>query len=152
MRLRGYLMGDEARVNARADFVADYRAAGSVLPDGPKMTLLDDAGSVLGVAGFSRIAPRQWGAWAYLSEMAPRQWVRAARRARTAILGATGLLDGGARIYATPADTDAARRLLASIGFRPSVDDAGVWRWDVCEPRSSALRDLPTRRGLREAE
>jgi hypothetical protein len=130
MRLRGYLMGDEARVNARADFVADYRAAGGVLPDGPKVSLLDDAGAVLGVAGFSRIAPRQWGAWAYLAEMAPRQWVRAARRARLAIIGATGLLDGGCSIYATPADTDAAQRLLASIGFRPSVDDAGIWKFE----------------------
>ncbi|HET6972068.1 MAG TPA: hypothetical protein VFH92_13145 [Phenylobacterium sp.] len=133
MRLRGYELGDEFRVPARADFARDFEAAGRTLPAGPKLTLVDDAGAVAGVAGFMNVGPRQWCAWAFLADLAPRQWARAGRLARTCARWATALLDDGCDVYATPYDTDQARRLLAAVGFRPSPDDAGVWKF--MEPR-----------------
>lgn len=130
MRLRQFDPADLGQFTPRADFRADYVDAGSRLPFGPKLTLTGDDGQVLGVAGFVSLEPHSRnlrGAWAYMADMRPREWLQAARKARTACAWAAALL--GARIYATPADTDAARRLLAFVGFRPSPDDAGVWKF-----------------------
>lgn len=130
MRLRAYENGDLARFEARADFRGDFDACGGRLPLGRKFTLEADDGRVLGVAGLKWLdgyLPRQMGAWAYLSEMRPREWLWAAKRAREVCRWGCALL--GVDLYATPADTDEAMRLLGFIGFRPSPDDAGVWKF-----------------------
>lgn len=125
MKLRDYQAGD--RVKARADFAAAFEAAGGVLPEGPRFTLLADDGAVRGIGGFKPLGVQQVGAWAYLAALGRQEWVQAAALARVAIVREWAQ---GADVYATPADTDAARRLLAWIGFRPSVDDAGVWKFE----------------------
>lgn len=130
MRLRAYEAGDLDAFTPRADFRADFDAAGGVLPSGPKWTLLGEDGRVLGIAGFKPLPPHGaglCGAWAYLSALRARDWLAAAKRAR--IYCAFGQAFGMKGIYATPADTDAAQRLLAFVGFRPSPDDAGVWKF-----------------------
>ena len=129
IRLRGYRIGEEFGVDARHDFWRDFRCKGWVLPVGPKLTLAGPDDAPLGVAGFQRVGDRQWCAWAFLAELAPRDWLRAARKARTCVRWAAALLDGGAEIYAVPADTIEARRLLAWIGFRPSPDADGPWKF-----------------------
>lgn len=127
MRLEGYEIGDVYDVDARADFWTDFAAAGFRLPEGVKMTLRDETGAIVGVAGFTRLAePGQVGAWAYLADLSPRQWIKAARLARDLC---RLLPFWGWSIYATPADTDEAMRLLGFIGFRPSPDEAGVWKF-----------------------
>lgn len=128
MRLRRYELGD--RVDATAAFRAEYEASGCELPPGAKFSLVarvDGREVVRGIAGFQTLGGIQLGAWAYMADLSPKEWVRAARLARTACGWATAL--GGKAVYATPHDTDEARRLLAYIGFRPSPDDAGVWKF-----------------------
>lgn len=147
MRLRGYRLNDEAAVAARDDFQRDYVLSGWALPPGPKLSLAGDTDDeVLGVAGFQRLGPGQWGAWAYMAELSPRGWLKAARLARTVCHWAQTLLDEGCEVYATPADTEPAMRLLRYVGFRPSPDDAGVWKF-FAEARSSRGA-LPTRRAM----
>jgi RimJ/RimL family protein N-acetyltransferase len=125
MRLVPYSQGDEAHVKARADFCRDFREAGGRLPIGPKMTLKRPDGEIVGVCGFSRLAYRQWGAWAYLAPLRPREWLKAVDFARVVCAWASALLEFNCQIFATPADAAAARRTLARIGFRqaPGEDD-----------------------------
>lgn len=126
MRLTRYQFADTALFTPRADFAADLEAAGFAVPEGPKFTLREGA-AVLGVAGFVPLAPGQVGTWACLADLRPRQWVAAARLARRVCAWAAAL--NAVRIYADPADSDAARRLLAYAGFRPSPDDGGAWKF-----------------------
>ncbi|ODT88107.1 hypothetical protein [Phenylobacterium sp. SCN 70-31] len=128
MRLRPYEAGDERRFTPRPDFAADLADAGGALHDGPRYTLIaDDGVTVLGLGGLTPLEREfSYGAWAYLGNLTPRQWVQAARLAAEVCGMATTC--AGWRIYAVPADTDAAQRLLASMGFRPSPDDDGVWK------------------------
>lgn len=128
MRLRQYELGDLARFEPRADFRGEFDACGGRLPLGRKFTLVADDGRVLGVAGITWLdGPRQMGAWSYMADLRPREWLLAARKAREVCRWACALLVSN--VYATPMDTDEAMRLLAYIGFRPSPDDAGVWKF-----------------------
>ncbi|PZQ57978.1 MAG: hypothetical protein DI570_18930 [Phenylobacterium zucineum] len=129
MKLRPYQIGDECCFQPRADFLADFAADGGQVREGPKFTLMGEGGAVRGVAGLTRLAHHAWGAWALMPDLSPREWVAAGRWARTVCVWATALHPRG-RIYAVPADTDAARRLLAYAGFRPSPDDLGEWRFE----------------------
>lgn len=125
MKLRPYQPGDEDRFDARSDFAQDYLVAGG-FPDGPKFTVLQQ-GEPVGIAGFSYLGDGQRGAWAYMAALSRVEWLLAARKAREVLSWVQPLI--GCDVYATPADTDAAQRLLAYIGFRPSPDDAGVWKF-----------------------
>lgn len=131
MKLRPFRLHHMRAFEPRADFRRDFEAAGGQLPIGSVFTVVDGPNeAVVGLTGFTRLGYRQYGAWALMADLRPRQWVAAARLARRVLPWATALLGSGqAGIYATPADTDAAQRTLAAIGFRPSPDDAGVWKW-----------------------
>lgn len=124
MKLRGYEIGDERRFLPRPDFAADFEAAGGLLPDGPKWALIDDVGGVAGVTGFVRMTGEDcWGAWALLRPLRPREWLAAVGLGRAVLRWADAILSNGrARIYAIPADTPAARRLLEVMGFEYEAD------------------------------
>ena len=132
MRMRDYRAGDEQKFTPRPDFYDDFIAAGCRLPEGPKWTFCDDTDEdlVKGVAGFTGMGPRQWGAWAYLCQFTPREWLWSARRAREMCAWACVLPEAGAQVYAIPAPTDEARRLLAYIGFRPTTDPDDAWKFE----------------------
>lgn len=131
MKLRPYQPHHLGAFTPRADFAADFAAEGGRLPVGKVVAVVDGPrDEIVGLAGFSRLGFRQFGCWALMADLRPRQWLAAARLARRVMPWASALLESGkVGLYATPADTDAARRLLGFIGFRPSPDDAGVWKW-----------------------
>lgn len=131
MKLRPYRPQHLQAFTPRADFAADFEKAGRTLWHGRVWTVVEgERERIVGVTGLSKLAPGQYAGWALMADLRPREWLAAARLARRVLPWARALLEKGpADIYAIPADTDAARRLLAFIGFRPSVDAAGPWKF-----------------------
>lgn len=97
LTLRAFSPSDPARIQPRADFEAEHRAAGEPLfgpgrPGGVCWTLASDNrrwARPLACGGLEPQGEGRWSAWLYASDLTPRGWAMV-RRAFAGAVEATG--------------------------------------------------------------
>jgi hypothetical protein len=127
MSVRLFRDGDDAQVDARADF---REARGDKpLHDGPKWTLLRGR-EVRAVGGFWREpGTLEWRGWGYAADLGPREWAFVATVAEHLVLRLKRIAPRST-VYAIPAPTPQADALLAHMGFLPVAGaDDGAWAY-----------------------